>query len=71
MTTMTTPECKDCGAEFSQRRAQLGYRLCLSCGEKAAVSARASWCVAPVSKSNYVLITNPSELRGLNPKQPK
>jgi len=59
-------ECNECGAAFSERRALLGYHLCLTCGEKAARAVK--HCTVPVHKSNYVVITNREELRGLNSK---
>lgn len=60
--------CTYCGEVVCRERWELGYSLCLSCGEAAAVKARGSWCVAPMHKSNYLLITNPADLRGLNNK---
>lgn len=63
-------ECDDCGVMFSAKRAALGYRLCLTCGEREARAQRAGWCVAPVHKSNYVLISNKTQLIGLNNKVP-
>lgn len=60
--------CVQCGDEISPRRAKLGYKLCLLCGEEAATAERMSWCVAPLHKSNYVLITNQADLVGLNNK---
>jgi hypothetical protein len=39
----------------------------LSCGDKQAQQVK--WCTAPINKSNYVLISNPDDLRGLNPKR--
>lgn len=63
-------ECEDCGAAYPAKRAALGYRLCLTCGERAAREVRAGWCVAPVHKSNYVLISNKTQLVGLNNKVP-
>lgn len=64
---MKTPECEDCGATFSERRALLGYRLCLTCGERAAREVRAGWCVAPIAhKQGATLVTQKSQLRGLN-----
>jgi hypothetical protein len=57
-----------CGEDINPARAMLGYRTCLSCGEDAAKQARQAWCVAPMHKSNYVLITDPSLLTGLNNK---
>jgi len=40
----------------------------MECGEAQAVDERASWCVAPMHKSNYMLITNPDDLLGINNK---
>jgi ribosomal protein L37AE/L43A len=30
------PICEECGAEFSKKRYDLGYRTCLDCGEEVA-----------------------------------
>lgn len=60
--------CRLCGGWFSAERKALGYDICLWCGEEEAERARKSWTVAPMNKSNYVLITNREELKGLNPK---
>lgn len=49
-------------------RWKAGYATCLSCGEAAAKEARKGWCVAPMHKSNYMLITNADLLAGLNNK---
>lgn len=60
-------ECNDCGATFSERRALLGYRLCLTCGEREARAQRAGWCVAPIAhKQGATLVTQREQLRGLN-----
>lgn len=60
-------ECKNCGEEFSPKRAALGYQVCLPCGEKMARSERSGWCVAPVAhKQGATLVTDKSHLRGLN-----
>jgi ribosomal protein L37AE/L43A len=66
---VNTAECVECGASYPLRRAALGYKTCLTCGEQAAREARTGWCVAPLNKSNYVLVSNKAELRGLNPKR--
>ena len=58
--------CK-CGELFSAARARLGYRTCLDCGDKAARAV--SFCVVPMNKSNYVVVSNPEELKQLNPKR--
>ena len=62
--------CIMCGEEvLPKKRAELGYRVCLWCGDDVAKQERASWCVAPMNKSNYILITNPETLKQLNPKR--
>jgi len=60
--------CCWCGDDVASGRWALGIRSCLTCGETQAVKARASWCVAPMHKSNYMLITNRQDLAGLNNK---
>lgn len=60
--------CTTCGSAFAERRAALGYKTCLSCGDGAAKAERSGWTVAPGHKSNYMLITNKAELVGLNNK---
>lgn len=61
-------QCVHCGDDVDQRRWQLGYRVCLWCGEEAARVERSNWCIAPMHKSNYMLITNKADLTGLNNK---
>ena len=56
-----------CGEEYPLARHALGYRTCLLCGDKQAKNIKR--CVAPLNKSNYVLITNYTELSQLNPKR--
>lgn len=60
--------CERCGTPVKRERAALGYRTCLPCGERAARDARMGWCVAPMHKSNYVLVTDRNDLKGLNNK---
>lgn len=60
--------CVECSEPVSSKRAALGYCTCLDCGDKQARDARSRWTVAPVHKSNYMLITDPSLLMGLNNK---
>lgn len=57
-----------CGEEVDPRRYVLGYRTCLACGEQAAKTERAGWCIAPMHKSNYVLVTDHADLKGFNNK---
>lgn len=59
-------QCEACGDDYSMERWALGYNTCLSCGEQMA-RGRVR-CVAPMHKSNYMLITNPEDLKGLNNK---
>ena len=58
--------CAECGEPYSIRRAAMGYKLCLVCGETHARQQRHT--IAPMHKSNYVLITNRADLRGINSK---
>lgn len=62
-------ECIKCRGEVLPMHILAGHKLCVSCRDKRAIQARASWCVAPMNKSNYILITNPEELKQLNPKR--
>lgn len=61
-------KCVDCGATVPQKRVALGYKTCMLCGEEHARQARMGWCVAPMHKSNYMLITDLDDLVGLNNK---
>ena len=56
-----------CGDTVNPLRAQLGYPTCLPCGETVARKVRHT--VAPLSKSNYILINDPALLKQLNPKR--
>lgn len=68
MTSTRNPVCTECGINKLQHaRAALGYTVCLVCGEQAARQVRHT--IAPLSKSNYVLITDHTILKQLNPKR--
>lgn len=41
---------------------------CIECGDQLAKERAKSYCIAPMHKSNYVLITNRDDLKGLNNK---
>ena len=59
--------CMVCGEVILPKgRAKLGYRTCLEHGDEKAKSRR--FCVAPMHKSNYMLITDLTDLKGLNNK---
>jgi ribosomal protein L37AE/L43A len=59
--------CNQCYDPFSVERFRLGYHTCLACGDTAARSV--VFTTAPINKSNYMLITNVTELSQLNPKR--
>lgn len=58
--------CLQCGDDFDWARYKLGYKVCKLCGDKLAHSVRR--CVVPMHKSNYMMITDPEDLRGINNK---
>jgi hypothetical protein len=60
--------CCSCGDHVPAARWHLGHHLCKPCGDDHARDARRSWTVAPMHKSNYMLITNTDDLVGLNNK---
>lgn len=62
------PRCKQCNETYGIKRFKAGYKLCLHCGEQAATQDRKLWCIAPLHKSNYMLITSKPDLQGLNNK---
>ena len=58
--------CLKCGEPIAPGRAQLGYDSCLPCGEVYARKRRHT--IVPMSKSNYIVVTDYSMLKQLNPK---
>lgn len=58
------PMCIKCGEAYSVKRLHAGYRTCLWCGEEEARTVRHT--VVPMPKSNYILVTDPALLVGLN-----
>ena len=58
--------CLQCGDDFQWARFKLGYKVCKLCGDKLAHKVRR--CIVPMHKSNYVLITDLNDLRGINNK---
>jgi hypothetical protein len=57
-------DCRQCGEAVDGRRGLLGYKVCMDCGESNA--RKIKHCVVPMPKSNYILVTDPSLLLGLN-----
>lgn len=66
---MSYYDCIQCGEEIHPARFNLGYCTCLTCGEAQARTARLAWTVAPMHKSNYVLVTDRELLKQFNPKR--
>lgn len=60
------PQCKLCGVTYDAMRLRLGYAVCCSCGDE--IAKKVVRTVAPMHKSNYVLITDRADLVGLNNK---
>lgn len=64
MSQRMKPLCVSCGDVFSAARRNAGYQLCMGCGEQQARKVKHT--VVPMPKSNYILVTDPSLLIGLN-----
>jgi len=60
--------CNKCGDTFPLARAKLGYPVCLTCGDAVATEQRLGWCIAPLPKQGYTLITRKADLLQLNQK---
>lgn len=56
--------CHRCDDKVAKKRWDLGYRLCLDCGDEVAEKRR--HCIVPMAKSNYVVVTDRTLLKGLN-----
>ena len=61
------PRCLSCGDTYELERMHLGYAFCMPCGND--IAKERKFTVAPLNKSNYVLITDLSHLKQLNPKR--
>lgn len=59
--------CPECGGYVDYQRVKLGYRLCIDCGEYHARQVKHT--IAPINKSNYMYISDLSQLKQLNPKR--
>jgi hypothetical protein len=73
MKNLDWKECECCGDDVSSERWQLGYRVCMSCGEMQAQEARSSWTVIQeYGKGCYQFVTAdaaPVTLKQTNQKQ--
>jgi hypothetical protein len=56
--------CHDCTVD--PRRVKLGYKSCMDCGED--ISRKKRHTIVPMHKSNYVVLTNMDDLKGINNK---
>jgi len=65
--TLYKPQCKSCGDDYDVNRWKLGIVLCMSCGDDLAKERK--FTVAPINKSNYMMITDMTMLKQLNPKR--
>jgi len=58
--------CQDCGNYYSKKRLMAGYDTCLDCGEENALQVKHT--IVPMHKSNYVVVSDKSLLKGINNK---
>jgi len=58
--------CSFCNAPINPHRYDLGYTVCMPCGEQQARKRKHT--VVPMHKSNYIPITNREDLKGINNK---
>lgn len=58
--------CVECGGFIAHARYKLGYKVCLQCGEYNAKQVKRT--VVPLHKSNYLMITDLADLKGINNK---
>lgn len=64
---MARTYCTRCGHHvFPDQRARLGYNTCLPCGEQSARKVRHT--IVPMHKSNYVVVSDLRDLKGINNK---
>jgi hypothetical protein len=61
------PQCKLCGMQYAAERLSIGYAVCMPCGDD--LASKVVRTVAPINKSNYMMITDMAMLRQLNPKR--
>jgi ribosomal protein L37AE/L43A len=59
--------CRNCGEDILLARWALGFKHCMTCGEKLARSVKHT--LVPMHKSNYIVVTDMSLLTGINNKQ--
>ncbi len=50
--------CITCGEEYNDKRAALGYKKCLECGD-----GKKEFTVVPMHKSNYVVVSSKADVK--------
>jgi hypothetical protein len=63
---MTDPYCKFCNSLIAVGRHDLGYSTCMPCGQVQA--QKVSHTIVPMHKSNYMVISDLEDLKGINNK---
>ena len=58
--------CRCCDTHLPVKRVQLGYDTCMRCGEVEA--KRVKHTIVPMHKSNYVVVSDKADLKGINNK---
>lgn len=59
----TSPYRCKCGKPINKHRYELGYTVCMS---RECAPRPPTRTIVPMPKSNYILVTDPTLLRGLN-----
>jgi ribosomal protein L37AE/L43A len=62
-----SPQCKLCGSIYNAERLAIGYAICMPCGDD--LASKIIRTVVPLNKSNYMMVTDMSTLKQLNPKR--
>ena len=60
------PTCIECGELFQHERKAIGYDTCTSCGDEDARLVKHT--IVPMHKSNYVVVSDKADLKGINNK---
>jgi ribosomal protein L37AE/L43A len=63
------PQCKLCGMTYAAERLAIGYAICMPCGDDLATKVNTKRTVVPMNKSNYMMVTDMTILKQLNPKR--
>jgi ribosomal protein L37AE/L43A len=63
------PQCKLCGITYAAERLAIGYAICMPCGDDLATKVNTKRTVVPMNKSNYMMVTDMTILKQLNPKR--